>query len=112
MKKLLIILVCIFIFFEVNSEEEFQMKYYSGKEISMKKCSEYFNNGKIIHSYLSTDDRDKAFIENEKVIFFSHKNKVYELVVKTKKIKNEIFNRHEAIENMYCYFLDFDKEKE
>ena len=37
MKKLLIILVCIFIFFEVNSEE-FQMKYYSGKEISMKKC--------------------------------------------------------------------------
>ena len=34
------------------------------------------------------------------------------IVVKTKKIKNEIFNRHEAIENMYCYFLDFDKEKE
>ena len=54
----------------MSSEEEFQMRYYSGKEISMKKCSEYFNNGKIIHSYLSTDDRDKAFIENEKVIFF------------------------------------------
>ena len=112
MKKLLIILVCIFIFFEVNSEEEFQMKYYSGKEISMKKCSEYFNNGKIIHSYLSTDDRDIAFIENEKVIFFSHKNKVYELVVKTKKHKTEILGNQEFIENMYCYFLDFDKEKE
>jgi len=112
MKKLLLILICLFVSSEVKSDA---LDYMSDDDISVSKCVKYFEEGKVLHSWISrnvysTADRDTLM----KKIVFAHKGKTYQLVVMTEKDKGNPDTSSmfmgENLENIFCYLYDFDKE--
>ena len=115
MQKMLLILICLFLSFEVKSDEKNALYYMSDDDISVSKCVKYFEEGKVLHSWISrvvysTADRDTLM----KKIVFAHKGKTYQLIVATEKDKgnpdtSRIF-MGENLESIYCYLYDFDKE--
>ena len=116
MKKLLLILICLFVSFEVKSEDEiyqYQHSEFYEEDVSVKKCLEYHNKGKILHSFLSVENPD-IYQRQRKVkrILINYKNKVYELNIESKKyVSDGSINGGEQVENMWCHFYDFDKKR-
>ena len=115
MKKLLLILICLFVSFEVKSEEEiyqYQHPEFYEENVSVKKCLEYHNKGKILHSFLSIGNPDtNKFQRKVKRILINYKNKVYELNIESKKhVSDGSINIGEQVENMWCHFYDLDKK--
>ena len=115
MKKLLLILICLFVSFEVKSEEKDAFYYMTDNDVPISKCVKYFEEGKVLHSWESrmvfrTAERDTL----KKNIVFAHKGKTYQLIVKTEKDKgnpdtSKIF-MGEDLESISCHLYDFDKE--
>ena len=65
MKKLLLILICLFVSFKVKSEERLV-------RIPMKDCLKYLDKGKIIHK-----EKTKGVGKVNVQTFFSYKQKIY-----------------------------------
>lgn len=114
MKKLLVILIGLFVTFQVKSEEKGSF-YYLVDDISVSKCVKYFEEGKVLHSWISrvvysTADRDTLM----KKIVFAHKGKTYQLIVTTEKDKGNPDTQNifmgENLESIYCELYDFDKK--
>ena len=116
MKKLLLILICLFVSFEVKSEKKKDKFYYmTDYDVPVSKCVKYLEKGKVLHSWesrivFSTSDTDSF----DKSIVFAYKGKVYELIVRTEKDKGNPDNSKifmgEVLERMWCHSYDFDKE--
>ena len=73
MKKLLLILICLFVSFEVNSEERYDV-------IDMKDCLKYLDKGKVIHKLTDNySGKDSKGIEKNiySTNYFSYKQKTY-----------------------------------
>ena len=123
MKKLLLILICLFVSFEVKSEDNGQTDHYSFKTIPMSKCLNYFEKGKVIHK--SIDDRkddvdDDWYMEYHDTLF-SYKGKSYNLrvsLIVTELLgpriqgSRNVLDRSERVFNVECEEWDFDDKKE
>ena len=115
MKKLLLILICLFVSSEVKSDEKNALYYMSDDDISVSKCVKYFEEGKVLHSWVSRNVYSTASKDTlMKKIVFAHKGKTYQLIVKTEKDKGNPDTSSmfmgENLESISCYLYDFDKE--
>ena len=105
MNKLLLILICLLVSFEVKSKEI----------ISVSKCVKYFEEGKVLHSWVSRNVYSTADTDTlRKKIVFAHKGKTYQLIVATEKDKGNPDTSRlfmgENLESISCMLHDFDKE--
>jgi len=108
MKKLLLILICLFVSFEVNSAE---MRDAFTK-VEMSECLPYFEKGRIMHKY-STAVKSKVpqtpYFKKNKTLFL-YNGKSYILTVITEIYSTELTER-ESIADSKCELVDFDNRE-
>ena len=120
MIKLLLILICLFVFFDVKSRtppgpEFFDMnielqrllEWYPAEIISNEKCLKYYEKGKTITSWKNKMSKNYNRIDT----FFVHKGKTYILIVNTRRNKNLDKNSPGVFGLSYFGCLEFDYEK-
>ena len=95
MKKLLLILICLFVSFEVKSGERFDY-------IDMKDCLKYLDKGKVLHK---VESKNEDYYNVTTV--FSYKQKTYEHILSFVII----INGQKMLDDSYCNVWDFDIEK-
>ena len=94
MKKLLLILICLFVSFEVRSGKRMD-------DIDMKDCLEFLGKGKVLHK-IESKVEDYLTVDT----FFSYKQKTYQHRLNFNIIRSNIL-----LDNSYCLVYDFDIEK-
>ena len=92
MKKLLLTLICLFMSFEVKSEERYD-------NVDMKDCLQYLDKGKVLHKVESGNNNYFKVIT-----VFSYKQKTYEHIL----IFVYMINGLKSLDDSYCNVFDFD----
>ena len=100
MKRLLLILICLFVSFEVKSEERYDV-------IDMKDCLKYLDKGKVLHKltdkYSGKDSKGdrKHYIRVQTI--FSYKQKTY-----SHSLLFSSYIYSFDLQNSFCEVWDFD----
>ena len=88
-------MICLFVSFEVKSEERFDF-------VDMKDCLQYLDKGKVLHKVESGN-------ENYLIVttVFSYKQKTYE----HKLVFTTMINGSKSLDDSFCNVFDFDIER-
>ena len=95
MKKLLLILFCLFVTFEVKSQQRLV-------SIPMKDCLKYLDKGKIIHK-----EKTNGAKEINVQTIFSYKQKIY---IHNLLLIEEPFITGKELVNTYCKVFDVKED--
>ena len=123
MKKLLLILICLFVSFEVKSqsrpdfndifelkeERERLSKYYPTENIQIQECLKYFEKGKTISSW-SNKVGSTGSLGNRIDTVFVYKGKTYLIMVNTRKKQYENFKK-EGLSYIGCLKFDINRKQ-
>ena len=115
MQKLLLILVCLFVSFEVKSVSDYEVE-----DVKIKDCLKYLDKGKILHKFenINTWGKDEGGEINEEVVtIFSYNQKTYKhtLHFSVFKFSDEvgtIRTEKTFLKSSDCIMIDFDNEKD
>ncbi len=119
MKKLLLILICLFVSFEVKSqsrpnlndifelEEERKSlsKYYPTENIQTQECLKYFEKGKTISSW----SNKVGSLGNRIDTVFVYKGKTYLIMVNTRKKQPD--SKKEGLSYIGCLKFDINRKQ-
>ena len=108
MKKLLLILICLFVSSEVKSVEMSD----AFTRVEMSECLIFFEKGRIIQKYSRSEKRKAPFLPYFKKnrTLFSYKGKSYVLTVITEIISSDTIES-EGIVDSKCEQIDFDNRE-
>ena len=109
MKKLLLILICLFVSFEGKSKS---VTEYDFEDVKIKDCLKYLDKGKILHKFENILNLSDGTKMKEVVTIFSYNQRTYEhtlgfeiyeyLTTRTEK-------RDTQLVSASCGMIDFDK---
>ena len=114
MKKLLIILICLFVSFELKSKRVSETDF---EEVKMKDCLKYLDKGKILHKFEDFNTISNGITREVVVTIFSYNQKTYKhtLAFEVFKFKDSVGitkTRKTQLDFASCNMIDFDKFKE
>ena len=118
MKKLLLILICLFVSFEVKSqsppnfneylgfegERHRLSQYYPNEYVQIEKCVKYFEKGKTITSWSHEIHKNRNRVD----VVFVYKGETYLIIVNTRKTKKKYEQDLGLVGLSYIGCLKFD----
>ena len=115
MKKLLLILICLFVSFEVKSISVTEFDY---EDVKIKDCLKYLDKGKILHKFENITQQLKDGNYRKVVVtIFSYNQKTYRHflgfeVIEIVNRKGKTERRSTNLDFASCDMIDFDKFRE
>ena len=108
MQKLLLILVCLFVSFEVKSVSDYEVE-----DVKIKDCLKYLDKGKILHKFENKKSLDSDYTTKEVITIFSYNQKTYQHTLNFSVNENERGGKKiidaSYLESSDCIMIDFDK---
>ena len=119
MKKILLILICLFVSFEVKSQSRpnlndiFELEeerkrlseYYPTENIQTQECLKYFEKGKTISSW----SNKVGSLGNRIDTVFVYKGKTYLIMVNTRKKQSD--SKKEGLSYIGCLKFDINRKQ-